>query len=105
MFHPGYGRTVEFFLYGYMAHGGGSRRAMPMFFIRLKINHITRMYFFSFAAFALHPAAAGRNDKRLPERVGMPGSACPWFKGHMSHGYAGWVWRANKRVYSYRSSK
>src|SRR5581483_6742885 len=105
MFHPCYGGTVEFFLYGDMAHGRSCCSAMPVLFVWFEINHIAGMYFFLCTAIALHPAAARRYDQRLAERMGMPGGARTRLKSNQCHSHAGRFGRTVKRVYPYRPGK
>jgi len=57
-FHPLYYFTIQIFLYGNMCHAIGCRSAMPVFFVWLKPNYVTRMYFLNRAAFSLYPTAA-----------------------------------------------
>ncbi len=44
--------------------------------------------FFDRLALALHPAEAGRDDQRLPERMGMPGGTGARLEGDAAAGRA-----------------
>src|SRR5690348_3955152 len=60
---------------GDVHHGGGGSGPVPVLLAGSDPDHITRPNFLHRPTPALHPAAAGRNDKRLAERMGVPRSA------------------------------
>src|SRR5205809_3890725 len=72
LLHPVDGFAVEIFMDSNVRHGGGWRRAMPVLLARREPDHITGPDFFNRIAFALHPAAAGRDNERLTKRMCMP---------------------------------
>src|SRR5207247_5464145 len=80
LFHPLDRRAVELFLDGDVGHGGGGGRAVPVLFARRDPNHVTGADLLLRPAPSLHPAAAGRHDQRLSERVGVPGGAGTWLE-------------------------
>ena len=71
-FHPFHDFPVQMFLNGDVGHRRPRSSAVPMLFSRGAPDHVTGSYFQFWTAFALHPAAAGRNDQSLTERMGMP---------------------------------
>jgi hypothetical protein len=75
LFHPVDDLTVELFGDGDVAHRGRRRRAMPVLFAGRKPDNVTGADFLDRAALALHPAATGRHDKCLSERMRVPGRA------------------------------
>src|SRR4051794_73073 len=56
-----------------MAHGGGGRRAMPVFDARRGPDDIARFDLALWAPFFLHPSGTGGDDEHLPRGVRMPG--------------------------------
>ena len=58
MLHPVYRRTVLLLLYGNMAHSGGCRCAMPVFFVWFEVDHIAGMDIVPRSALSLYPAAS-----------------------------------------------
>src|SRR3954452_23781859 len=69
--------AVEPLLNGDVRHGCRGRRPVPVLLARRKPHHATRMDLLDRAALPLDPAAAGRDDERLPERVRVPGRPGP----------------------------
>ena len=72
LFQPIDHLTVELLLDGDMRHGRGRRGPVPMPHAWREPDHVTRTNLLDRAAFLLDPAAAGRDDEGLPQRVGMP---------------------------------
>src|SRR3954466_16054495 len=68
LLHPVNDLAVELFLNGYVRHGRGWRRTMPVLLAWREPDHITWPDFFNRIAFALHPAAARRDNERLTKR-------------------------------------
>src|SRR4051812_23897098 len=64
--------AVELFLHGDVRHRGGGRGAVPVLFTRRKPDHVAWPDLFYRPAPALYPAAASRDDQRLPERMRVP---------------------------------
>src|ERR1022692_5301941 len=75
LFHPVGRLAVNLLHDSDMGHGRGWRGAMPMLLTGREPDHIARPDFLDRAAPTLRPAATGRHDEGLAERVGMPG--CP----------------------------
>ena len=71
-FEPVHNFSVELFLDGDMGHGGGESGPVPVFFAGGKPDDIAGTDLLDGRAFALSQAAAGGDDQRLAERVGMP---------------------------------
>src|SRR5215204_877592 len=71
--HPVDALAVELFLNGDVSHGSGRRRPVPVPFAWREPDGITGLDRLDGAALTLSPAAAGSDDQRLPERMGMPG--------------------------------
>jgi hypothetical protein len=72
VFEPIHNFSVELFLDGDMGDGGCESGPVPVFFARGKPDHIAGTDLLDWRALALSPAAAGSDDQRLAERVGMP---------------------------------
>src|SRR6478735_7098634 len=65
LFHPVNHFAVEVFLYSNVRHACSCGGAMPMLFVCIKPNYITRMNFFNRSAFTLYPTATCSNDQCL----------------------------------------
>src|SRR5437773_12113803 len=63
-----------------------------------KPDHVTGTDLLDGAAFALNPAAAGRNDERLAERMRVPGRSSRRLKRHAGALNEGGIGRLEKRV-------
>src|SRR5487761_717213 len=72
LFHPVDNLTVELFLNGDVRHGRGRRGPMPVLLTWRNPDHITRPDFLNRASPSLGPAATGRHDQGLAQRVGVP---------------------------------
>ena len=81
LFHPVDGLAVELLLNGDVRHRRGGSRPVPVLFARRKPDDVTRPDFLDRAAPALRPAAAGRHDQRLTERMRVPGRPGTGLKG------------------------
>jgi hypothetical protein len=75
LFHPIDDLAVELVLNRNMHHGSSRRSPVPVLLAGREPDHIARADLFDRSAFTLGPAAARRDDKRLPERVRMPSRA------------------------------
>src|SRR5579859_5346777 len=75
LLHPIGGSAVELLVDGDMRHAGGGGCAMPVLLARRNPDNVARMDLFAGATPPLRPAAAGRHDERLAERVRVP--LCP----------------------------
>ena len=80
-FEPVDNFSIEFFLNGDVGHGRGESGSVPVFFAGRKPDHIAGTDFLYLRAFALSPTAAGGDDQRLAEGVGMPCGACARLEG------------------------
>ena len=72
LLHPVDHLAVQLFLNGDVRHGGGRRGAVPVLLAGREPDHVTGPDLLDGAAPALHPAAAGRDDQRLAERMRVP---------------------------------
>src|SRR5262249_32921444 len=81
VFHPVDDFSVFLFLNGDVSHCSCRGCAVPVFFAGSEPNHVARANLFDWSAFALRPAAAGCDDKRLTKRMGMPCRARARFEG------------------------
>ena len=72
MLHPVDYLAVLLLLNGDVRHASCRRRAMPVLLVRREPDHVTRTDLLDRAAFALNPAAAGRDDQGLTERMRVP---------------------------------
>jgi hypothetical protein len=70
--HPVGALAVEPFDKGDVGHRRGGCGTVPVLLPRRKPDDVTRMDFFDRAYPALHPAASGRHDQDLAQRVGVP---------------------------------
>ena len=75
------GLAVELFLDGDVGHGRGRRGAVPVLLARREPDDIAGPDLLDRAALALDPAAAGRDDQRLAERMRVPGGAGAGLEG------------------------
>ena len=91
--------AVELLLDGDMRHGRGRRGTVPVLLARREPDHVAGMDLLDRAALPLDPAAAGRDDEGLAQRVGVPrrpgpglerdagtgrtAGACAWNSGSM----------------------
>src|SRR5436309_4475299 len=74
--HPLDHLAVELLLDGDVGHGRGRRRSVPVLLARREPDDVARPDLLDRAAPALHPAAPGRHDERLAERVSVPRRPC-----------------------------
>ena len=81
-FHPLDNLAIKFFLDGDVRHSRGWRGAVPVLLAGRNPDDVTRANFFNRAAPALGPAATGRDDERLAERVCMPCCARARLEGY-----------------------
>src|SRR5262249_60626159 len=75
LFQPVYGPAVDRFLDGDMRHRRRRCCPVPVLLPRRKPDHIAGPDLLDRPALALRPAASGRDDQGLAERMGMPGGA------------------------------
>src|SRR5438445_433153 len=72
LLHPVDGLAVELLLNGDVRHRRRWRRPVPVLFARRKPDHVTGPDFLDWPAPALRPAAAGRHDQGLAQRMRVP---------------------------------
>src|SRR5438270_2482261 len=84
-----------------VCHGRRRCCAVPMLLARRKPDDVARPDFLDRPALALHPTEAGSDDERLPERMGVPGSARTGLEGNVSAGRARRFLRAKQHVDAY----
>src|SRR5690348_11289638 len=73
--HPVDDLAVERFLDGDVGHRRGRRGAMPVAVARRAEDHVAGADLLDRAVLALRPAAAGRDDEYLAQRMRVPGRA------------------------------
>ena len=81
LLHPFDRLALERLLDGDMGHGGGRRRAVPMFLAGSEDHDVARADLLDRPALASRAAATCGDDKDLTERVRMPGGARAGFEG------------------------
>src|ERR1700733_14249978 len=101
LFHPIHNFTVEVLLDRDVRHCRGRCGAMPMFFPGREPDDITRPDLFDRSTLTLGPAAPGRNDERLAQRMRMPGRTGAGFEGNACAGPARGGFGLEKRVDAY----
>src|SRR5579859_563436 len=72
MLHPIHDLTVQRFLKRNVGHGRGRRGTVPVLLVRREQDDVAWPDFLDWAAVALHPAAAGGDNQRLTQRMGVP---------------------------------
>src|SRR4051812_37703409 len=72
VFQPVDDLPVERLLDGDVRHGRGRRGSVPVLLARREPDHVAGTDLLDRAALPLDPAAAGRDDEGLPQRVGVP---------------------------------
>ena len=72
MFHPIHYLAVQRFLKRDVGHGRGRRGTVPVLLVRREQDDVAWPDFLDWAAVALHPAAAGGDNQRLTQRMGVP---------------------------------
>jgi hypothetical protein len=105
VFHPVGGLAVKLLLNGDMGHRRGWRRPMPVLLTRRKPDHITGADFLDRTAPTLHPAATGRHDQGLTERVCMPCRTGTGFEGDTGTESTRRSGRVEQRVDTHRAGK
>src|SRR5882724_5278781 len=88
-----------------MRHRGLWRRPVPMLLTRREPDDIPWPDFLNRPAFALRPAAAGRNDESLPQRMRMPGGAGTRLERHTGTDHARRIGRLKQRIDADRAGK
>jgi len=68
LLHPVHRRAVQLFLDGDVAHCRGLPGPVPVLLPGWEPHNVARADFLDRATLALHPAASGGDDERLPER-------------------------------------
>ena len=82
LFHPVDNLAVEIFLNGNMRHSRRRGGAMPVLLAGREPDHITGPDLLDRSAFALNPAAAGRDDESLTEWMRVPCSPRARLEGY-----------------------
>src|SRR4051812_13691727 len=96
---------VEPLLDGDVRHRRRGRRPVPMLLARREPDDVTRSYLLDRASLPLDPAAADRDDERLPQGVGMPGRPAPGLEGDDVAGRTGRGFRREQRVDADRTAE
>jgi hypothetical protein len=105
LLHPIHSDAVEFLLNGDVRHRGCDCRPMPVLFAGREPNHIAGTDFLNWSAFALRPAAAGRHDQRLTERVRMPRGTRTRLERDAGPGNTRWFRDINQRINPHRAGE
>src|SRR5690349_7252525 len=80
--HPVDHFAIEGLRDGDVRHACGCRGAVPMLLGRREPDYVAGPDVFDGAALSLYPAATGRNDQCLAERVRVPSSSCTRLESH-----------------------
>src|SRR3954469_2862990 len=96
---------VEPLLDGDVRHRRRSSRPVPMLLARREPDDVTRSYLLDRSSLPLDPAAAGRDDERLTQGVGMPGCPAPGLEGDGIAGRTGRGLRLEQRVDADRAAE
>ncbi len=97
--------AVRSFLNCNVGHGGGRRGAVPMLFSRREPDHIAGMNFLDRAACPLDPATARRDNKGLPQGVGVPRGTRARLEGNAGAGNPRRIGRLKQRIDANGSGK
>src|SRR3954454_9436639 len=97
--------AVEPLLDGDVRHRRRGRRPVPVLLARREPDHVARSYLLDRASLPLNPAAAGRDDERLTQGVGMPGRPAPGLEGDGVAGRTGSGLRLEQRVDADRAAE
>src|SRR5215211_5706921 len=89
LLQPVDGLAVELLLDCDVAYGRGRRGPVPVLLAGREPDHIAGPDLLDRPAFALRPAAAGRHDQGLAERVGVPSGPRAGLEGDQGAGDAG----------------
>ena len=90
--------AVEPLLDGDVRHGRTRRRPVPVLLARREPDHVAGTDLLDRATLPLDPAAAGRDDEGLAQRVGVPGRPGPGLQRDAVAGRTGWHFRREQRV-------
>src|SRR2546423_1194376 len=82
LFHPFDGLAVELFNNGDVRHRPRRSSTVPMLLTRRTPDNIAWPNFLFRTALALYPAASGRDDQCLPERMSVPCCPSTGLEGH-----------------------
>jgi len=93
------------FLHGDMFHTVFRGRAMPVFFVRRNPDGIPGANVTHRPAPRLHPSDARGDEKRLTERMRMPGGPRTWLEPHPSRSNASRIRRLDNWILPYRSGE
>jgi hypothetical protein len=105
LLQPVHGLAIEGFLDGDVRHGGGRCSAVPVLHTRRKPDHISRPNFFDRAALELCPAATGRDNQGLAERMRMPRGVGARLEGDAGAERASWSLCVEQRIDADRAGK
>jgi hypothetical protein len=103
--HPLDVLAIERFLDGDVRHRRRGGRTVPMLVARRAPDDIARADLHLLLAFALRPAAARRDDERLPQRMRVPVGARTRLERHCRTGVTGRRGRRVERVDAHGSGK
>ena len=93
------------FLDGDVRHGRGRRGAVPVLLARREPDHVARPDFLDRAAPALRPAAAGRHDQGLAQRVRVPCRAGAGLERDAGAAHARRSGRLEQRIDAHRAGE
>jgi len=95
---PVHGLAVELFLNGDVRHRRGRRGTVPVLLAGRYPDYVAWTDFLNWSALALNASAAGGDDKRLAQRMGVPGRARTRLEGDVRADDARRIGRVEQRV-------
>src|SRR5260221_2474332 len=98
LYHPVDRLAFEFLLNGDMRHGRRGRRPVPVLLARREPDHIAGPDFLDGPTPPLGPAAAGRHDESLAERMRVPSGPRARLKGDAGSAHAARRGRIEQRI-------
>src|ERR1019366_3555000 len=104
-FHPVGRLAVKLLDNGNVRHGRCWRSTAPVLLSRRKPDHVTRPDFFDWTTPALHPAAPGRHNQGLAQRVGVPCRSSAGLEGDTGAENPRRRGRVEERVNSHRAGE
>src|SRR5580704_18912129 len=98
LLHPVHGLAVQLLLNGDVRHRRRGRRPVPVLLARREPDDVPWPDFLDRSAPALRPAAAGRHDQGLAERMRVPRGPGARLESDARPTHAGWLGRIEQRI-------